>query len=114
MKYRKRPVVIDAFQWQGESVDRVEEEIGLRAIGIKGVLSSKIILHHEFGVKNGESYEKKWDDLALEIETLNGPVIAKKGEYIIKGVSNEVYPCDADIFEQTYEPVEEENESETS
>ena len=41
------------------------------------------------------------------IETLEGPYIVTDGDYIIKGVKGEFYPCKSDIFEQTYEFVEE-------
>ena len=40
-----------------------------------------------------------------EIKTLEGTMVAKAGDYIIKGVKGEIYPCKADIFEETYEPV---------
>lgn len=43
----------------------------------------------------------------LVIETLEGPHIARVGDYVIKGVAGEFYPCKPWIFEQTYEKVEE-------
>lgn len=42
----------------------------------------------------------------LTIHTLEGDMIASKGDYIITGVDGEQYPCKPDIFEKTYEPVE--------
>ena len=51
--------------------------------------------HQEFGCKN------------LIIPTLEGNMIANVGDYIIRGVKGEFYPCKPDIFELTYEPVEE-------
>ena len=42
----------------------------------------------------------------LKINTLEGGLYAEKGDYIIKGVKGEFYPCKPDIFEMTYEPVE--------
>ena len=44
-----------------------------------------------------------------EIHTLEGTMQASYGDYIIKGVKGEFYPCKPDIFEQTYEKVEDEN-----
>lgn len=41
----------------------------------------------------------------LKIPTLEGAMFASKGDYIIKGVNNEFYPCKPDIFENTYEVV---------
>jgi len=77
MKYRKKPVVIEAIQWNGN-----QEEI---YDFLRGV---------EF--RDGELY----------IQTLEGQMHASKGDYIIKGVQGEFYPCKPDIFELTYEKVE--------
>jgi len=81
-KYRKKPVVIEAVQFNGRN-------------------SADI---HEFcGDKVREPVGKDY----LEIETLEGIHIASPGDYIIKGIKGEFYPCKPDIFEQTYEKVEE-------
>lgn len=64
MKFRKKPVIIDAIQTDSE----------------------------------------------LKIETLEGTMTAKPGDWIITGVNGERHPCKPDIFEKTYEPVEDGNE----
>lgn len=46
-------------------------------------------------------------DVAIEIETLEGTMRADPGDWIITGVKGETYPCKPDIFEATYEPVDE-------
>ncbi len=46
-----------------------------------------------------------------EVKTLNGPVIAEPGEWLITGVAGEQYPIADWIFQATYEPVEEETKS---
>lgn len=46
-------------------------------------------------------------DVCVEIETLEGVLIANPGDWIITGIKGEKYPCRPDIFEATYEPVEE-------
>ena len=80
-KYRKKPVVIEAIQFNGRN-------------------SADI---HEFcGDKVREPVGKDY----LEIETLEGVHIASPGDYIIKGIKGEFYPCKPDIFEMTYEKVE--------
>ena len=90
MKYRKKPVVIDAFLLnEGGLVG----EDWFRDAVTKG----DIIIHH-FGTHDPET---AW----CEIKTLEGTMIAKAGDYIIKGVNGEIYPCKSDIFEKTYEPV---------
>jgi hypothetical protein len=44
-------------------------------------------------------------DVEMEIETLEGVMKANKGDWIIKGVKGELYPCKPDVFEMTYEKV---------
>ena len=81
MKFRKKPVVIDAIQWTEDNY----EEICQFA---KGILIDPL------------------GDGKLKIPTLEGNHIASINDWIIKGVKGELYPCKPDIFEQTYEPVE--------
>ncbi len=80
-QYRKKPVVIEAIQLTEENVDLLVEFCG-----------GKIKSHFLVGVV---------------IETLEGDMLANKGDYIIKGVKGEFYPCKPDIFEMTYELVTE-------
>jgi hypothetical protein len=84
MKYRKKPVVIEAVQWTGD----VESWNKIMAMGLTQW-------------KPGEMGTD-----TFVIETLEGDHLAKSGDFIIKGVEGEFYPCKPDIFEQTYEPVE--------
>ena len=84
MKYRKKPVIIEAIQFEDNS--------------------DRIIEIHEFmgGDTIRVNYEDK-DNPYLKIETLEGIMKASVGDYIIKGVNGEFYPCKPDIFEKTYE-----------
>lgn len=86
MKYRKKPVIIEAIQFEDNS--------------------DRIIEIHEFmgGDTIRVNYEDK-DNPYLKIETLGGIMKASVGDYIIKGVNGEFYPCKPDIFEKTYERV---------
>ena len=81
MKYRKKPVVIDAVQWTGENMYELIE-------------FSEASDDFLFG-----------DDGSLAILTLEGNHEASAQDYIIKGVKGEFYPCKPDIFEMTYEKV---------
>ena len=81
MKYRKKPVEVEAIQYNGRN-------------------SADI---HEFC---GEFVREPVGEEYLEIVTLEGIMRAQPGDYIIKGVKGEFYPCKPDVFEQTYEPVE--------
>jgi len=82
MKFRKKPVVIDAIQLE----DSVECMEALSKLGLDPVVFS---------------YAD--EDPVLKIETLEGTMIAQIGDFIIKGVNGEFYPCKPDIFEKTYE-----------
>ena len=88
MKYRKKPVVIEAMELKRGYAEMVVFFIGEENIG-------------EFNL--GEFAE---DSCYLEIKTLEGTMEATEGDFIIKGVQGEFYPCKPDIFEQTYEKVE--------
>lgn len=81
-KYRKKPVVIEAMQW-GDNISELTSFLSL---------SDRIM---------------KFTNSVLEIDTLEGTMIARKGDWIIKGVKGEFYPCKPDIFKQTYEEVKE-------
>lgn len=86
MKYRKKPVIIEAIQFEDNS-DRIIE--------IREFMGGDTIR---------VNYEDK-DNPYLKIETLEGIMKASVGDYIIKGVNGEFYPCKPDIFEKTYERV---------
>lgn len=88
MKYRKKPVVIDAFQLNSRGL--VEEDWFWNAV-IEGVINT-----YCFG-----KYEP--EDAYCDIETLEGVMRANTGDYIIRGVNGEIYPCKQDIFNKTYE-----------
>ena len=80
IKYRKKPVVIEAIQLTEENVDLLVEFCG-----------DKIKSHPLTGVV---------------IETLEGNMLASKGDYIIKDVKGEFYPIKEEIFKLTYEKVD--------
>lgn len=97
-KYRKKPVTIEAMQFDGtpqsatriidwalEEGDTITYTCPTPATG--GRLDCRDVNHH------------------LSISTLEGTMQAERGDYIIKGVQGEFYPCKPDIFQQTYEEV---------
>ena len=89
-KYRKKPVIIDAFQLNERGL--VGEDWFWDAV------SENIIITHDFGKFH---HGAAW----CEIKTLEGTMVAKAGDYIIRGVNGEIYPCKRDIFDKTYEAV---------
>lgn len=88
MKYRKKPVVIEAELWDGTAE-------GATPI-IDWILSEG---ERSARFRNGE------DEVCIAIDTLEGTMKAAPGDYIIKGVQGEFYPCKPDIFATTYEEV---------
>jgi hypothetical protein len=81
MKFRKKPVVIDAVRWDGTNGDYI-------CAWSQGKVTWHGALNH------------------LSVETLEGTMLASPGDVIICGVRGEYYPCKPDIFDATYEPAE--------
>ncbi len=77
MKYRKKPVEIEAICWEGD-VKEVLEFVGDQSVGFDG---EKVV-----------------------ISTLEGTMTADMGDWLIRGVAGELYPCKPEIFARTYEP----------
>jgi hypothetical protein len=82
MKFRKKPAIVEAVQWMGNNCEEMAKFMGRESIT---------------------------DGADLVIYTLEGNMRANVGDWIIRGVSGELYPCKSDIFQQTYELVEEED-----
>ena len=89
MKYRKKPVVIEAVQLRWDTWSEMCDFIGV----------GKLKDGKPEGKQNGEA-------IGLLIPTLEGLMEAKENDWIIKGVKGEIYACKPDIFKQTYEAVE--------
>lgn len=93
MKYRKKPIVIEARQLPVGGMDEnISEQADLVAWLIEG------------GLVSGKTLIINMDGWI--IRTLEGDHLARWGDFIIKGVAGEFYPCKPDIFEQTYERIE--------
>ncbi len=91
MKYRKKPVVIEAMQLKNDNVSKVLEWVN--SFNGKAISSG--------GYDNN-------DNPFLVIETLEGQHLGLENDFIIRGIKDEVYPCKPDIFEMTYEMVQDE------
>ena len=94
MKYRKKPIIVEAFQWTGgpDQADDPEwfaEQIREGNVAFYG-RDARIIMY---------------------IRTPRRPLVASVGDYIIRGVKGDIYPCRPDTFEATYEPVVERDEA---
>lgn len=80
MKYRKRPIIVKAVRWTGSNFDEV-----------------KAFMYPVAPEDTGCT--------AIGIRTLEGLMLAAAGDWIIRGVKGELYPCKPDIFNATYEEV---------
>lgn len=80
IRVRKKPIVVDAVQWTGDNVGEVAEFVN-RVVNVR--------------------------DSKLTVQTLEGPLNASVDDWIIRGIKGEYYPCKPDIFEDSYEVVEE-------
>lgn len=94
-KYRKKPVVIEAFKYDGDLINS-KGEFYIPKWAIEAY-------------KNKDMYFDAFDSSSppteLFIKTLEGVHHVSVGDYVIKGVKGELYPCKPDIFEETYEEV---------
>lgn len=99
-KFRKKPVVIDAVKWDGTEPTFLNVVLPFLADGRKDF---KHLPNPDGYVDNGIGVSQA----QVHIPTLEGTMLASPGDWIIKGVNGEFYPCKPDIFEKTYEPVEE-------
>ncbi len=79
MRYRKKPVVIEAVEWTVGNAAEILDFMGDQVIETSGIL--------------------------LKIKTLEGVMTASPGDWMIKGVEGEFYPCKPEIFHKTYEPI---------
>lgn len=91
MKFRKKPVIIDAVQWDGSEP------------APDGVLFRYFTPHDEQLVY---SESAPLCPHTAVIRTLEGDMKVSRGDWVITGVNGEKYPCKPDIFEKTYEPVD--------
>jgi hypothetical protein len=85
--YRKKPVIVEAIQLPPKGIDMQPQDVDLLHVVLR---------------------DADWSsgkDETLEIITLEGVMTASPGDWIIRGVRGECYPCKPDIFEATYEPV---------
>lgn len=89
-RFRKRPIVVDAFQWATSMED--------------GLLWEHKIVKYYYE-ETGQDLKRIW-----YVPTKQGKIKVNEGDWIITGIDGELYPCSPSIFEKVYEPVEFEEE----
>lgn len=88
-KFKKKPVVVEAFHWTADENQKEDPQ------WLTSRLNSSVRV-----INNGTP------QVQMEIDTLEGTMVATPGDWIIQGVKGEIYPCKPDIFAMTYDPVE--------
>ena len=91
MKYRKKPVEIEAYIHDSTNIEIKSNEY---------IMPKWVAKAFETGVMRYDDHD------VLKIKTPEGVMTARDGDYIIKGVKGEIYPCKPDIFKKTYERVD--------
>lgn len=92
MKIRKKPVEVEAAQWTGLNLSEIQDFA-------RDYVSIEI---YDAGYKAGVTSPVA----KVTIHTLEGDMIISKGDYIIKDIKGEFYPCKPDIFKMTYERID--------
>lgn len=100
MKFRKKPVVIEAVQLLWSTWNEMCEHAGV------GKLEDGKPQGCYVDPETGQVTENTMGELGLQIPTLEGLMLGRQNDWIIKGVNGELYPCKPDIFEKTYEPLD--------
>lgn len=85
MKAKKKPVIVDVILYDGTNRHACKKFIGLQPY----------------------TQDREKSDESIYIQTLEGNMEARVGDYIIKGVKGEFYPCKPNIFKETYDIIEE-------
>ena len=83
-KFRKKPIAVEAVQWNGQTFPGDEDRV------------------YEGGTEDHGNGPEPY----LVVQTAHGPVIAHLGDWVLFGPYGEVYPCARETFTETYEPVE--------
>ena len=97
MKYRKKPVVVEAVQLRWDTWSEMCEFAGV------GKVSEG---HPEGTMHDQNGYPVADGEIAMFVPTLNGVTLARQGDWIIKGPRGDVWPCKPVDFAETYEAVE--------
>lgn len=95
-RYRKKPVVIEAIQLRWDTWNDVCEFLQSGSQKVDGC----------YITDEGQETTEVTDRIGCRIHTIEGTMLAVEGDWIIKGVKGEFYPCKDEIFQATYEPVD--------
>lgn len=98
-RFRKKPIEIDAIQFDGTNQADIQEFVDTG--GVRADKTRAWVTEDDGTLIPGEM------EPIVYIPTLEGTMMCRPGWWVIRGVQGEYYPCDPDVFEQSYEPVDE-------
>jgi len=96
-KFRKKPVVIEAFKFDGDLMGTDGEYY----------VPDWAVSAYRLGILYFDKEKPIGPPCELFVRTLEGNMMTNVGDWVIQGVNGELYPCKPDILEKTYEPVQE-------
>jgi hypothetical protein len=105
--YTKKPVTIQAVQWNGDNIKELAKFMQTEADG--SWVQDLDLESLQYPYMNLEGEYWFYDTGNLIIRTLEGRMLASEGDFIIRGIKGEYYPCKPDIFHLTYDEVFETN-----
>lgn len=112
--YRKKPVVVEAMQFTQQNIPEIRKFAPVGVNGCRGVF----VKPHRSAPSLVEWFDddkQEWPghvyEAGLLIPTLEGNMLARENDWIIKGVQGEFYPCKPGVFNATYEPIPTEEKS---
>lgn len=108
MRVKKKPVEVEAVRFNGGSLGK--EDTPFEQIYETGTAFDEFPDWLEAVMESGAISTRVPYDFRIGIKTLEGTMWADAGDYIIRGVKDELYPCKPDVFELTYDIIEEESE----
>ena len=100
MKFRKKPVVIEAVQLRWDNWSEMCDHAGV------GELKDGKPQGCGVGSDGQALVGVPTDEIGLAIPTLEGLMLARQNDWVIRGVKGELYPCKPEIFAVTYDPAE--------
>lgn len=92
-QYRKKPVVIDAFKWTADE-HQTDDPVWI----VEAIKRGDVLI--------GAESPPEDPTIVMRIKTLEGWMTGQIGDYIIRGIKGEIYPCKPDIFEASYDAVD--------
>lgn len=107
-KYKRKANIVDAFRWTGDH-DQTEDPEWF-VVCLKSGIAKVWKDIEEVGYYGDPDPMVHVVEIWVEIETLEGTMRADRGDYIVKGIKGEIYPCKPDIFEANHEIIEDDND----